>query len=260
MYIIKLGGSVITDKSHPCCFKPDVVSRLADEIKKANQQIILIHGAGSFGHILAKEYDLNQGYKNKKQLHGFALTHGQVQHLNTLVLDIFHKHELAAVSIPPHAMITLDNHLPKHVDLSFFTMYLNKGFTPITFGDVVLDDALGFSICSGDLLTQILAAHFKPEKVIFVLDEDGLFTTNPKIDSSAKFIEEATSTELEQLSTTANTHADVTKGMAGKLETIKTIAHGGVDTILLNGNADMRLYNILTGKSTRSTLIHGEQS
>ena len=111
------------------------------------------------------------------------------------------------------------------MDYQLFSDYLEKGFLPVTFGDVVLDKKLGFSICSGDLLVQILAKHFKPEKVIFVIDEDGLYTANPKIDKNAKFIEKITISELNKLKTTSNKPADVTKGMEGKIDTIKNIAY-----------------------------------
>jgi len=259
MFIIKLGGSVITDKSKKYFFKQDVVDRLSSEIKRTNKKIILVHGAGSFGHILAKEYNLNQGYENDKQLQGFSLTHAMVQKLNSLVINSLHDKGIAAVSIPPHAVLTLDDHKPSKMSYDIFKDYLHKGFTPVTFGDVVLDEKLGFSICSGDLLIQMLAEHFKPEKVVFVLDEDGLYTSNPKIDKNAKFIEKATVEELENLTTTSNTYADVTKGMEGKIETIKNIANLGTNIYLLNGNKDNRLYDILVGKDTKHTLIYGEE-
>ena len=55
MFIVKLGGSVITDKTKKTFFKQETMDRLAVEIKKANKKLILVHGAGSFGHILAGE-------------------------------------------------------------------------------------------------------------------------------------------------------------------------------------------------------------
>jgi isopentenyl phosphate kinase len=216
MIIIKLGGSVITDKSKRHHFKQQVVDRLSREIKKANKEIILVHGAGSFGHITAKEYKLNQGYKNQNQLHGFALTHATVQQLNSLILTSLHNNKIHAVSLAPHALLTLEDHKPLTMDYKIFNQYLQKGFTPVTFGDVVLDKKLGFSICSGDLLIQMLAAYFKPDNVIFVLDEDGLFTSNPKIDPQALFIKRATVQELMHLTTIDDDHADVTKKMKRK--------------------------------------------
>jgi isopentenyl phosphate kinase len=65
MFIIKIGGSVITNKAIQDSFKKDVLDNLAQQIKKSKKDIIIVHGAGSFGHILAKKYNLNQGYQNK---------------------------------------------------------------------------------------------------------------------------------------------------------------------------------------------------
>jgi isopentenyl phosphate kinase len=181
-----------------------------------------------------------------------------VQRLNNLVLASLHNHDLPAVSIPPHAVLTLSNHKPVRVDYSIFQKYLDLGFLPVSYGDVALDKKLGFSIYSGDLLVQQLAAQFKPEKVIFVMDEDGLYTANPKKDKHAVFLEKVTIKDLQKLTTKADSHADVTKGMEGKLKTIQNIAKNGVDTVLLNGNVHNRLFDTLKGKKTKSTLIHGE--
>jgi isopentenyl phosphate kinase len=260
MFIIKFGGSVITNKAEECCFKQDVMDRLAAELSRAKKEVILVHGAGSFGHILAKRYRLNDGFKRKNQLEGFALTHATVQRLNNLVLASLHNHGLPAVSIPPHAVLSLSNHTLLQLKQPLFKTYLEMGFMPVSFGDVALDTKLGFSICSGDLLVQVLAAQFKPEKVIFVLDEDGLYSANPKTDTNATFLENVTVKDLEKLTTHANPHADVTKGMEGKLRIIQHIAHKGVDTVLLNGNVHNRLYDTLKGKKTKYTIVYGEKT
>lgn len=260
MLIIKFGGSVITNKAQECCFKQDVMDRLAAELSRAKKEVILIHGAGSFGHILAKRYRLNEGFKRKNQLEGFALTHATVQRLNTLVLASLHNHGLPAVSIPPHAVLSLSNHALPQTKWTLFKTYLDMGFMPVSFGDVTLDSQLGFSICSGDLLVQMLAAQFKPEKVIFVLDEDGLYSANPKTDANATFLESVTIEDLKKLTTHANPHADVTKGMEGKLRIIERIANKGIDTVLLNGNVHNRLYDTLKGKKTKYTTVYGEKT
>ncbi len=260
MFIIKLGGSVITNKAKECCFKQETMDQLSAEIKKANTQIILIHGAGSFGHILAKQYKLNDGLKQNKQMAGFCLTQAMVQRLNSLVLDSLHNHGIPAISIAPHAVLRLSNHKFSHMEYSIFKQYLDLGFAPVSFGDVALDRRLGFSICSGDLLVQVLAAEFKPEKVIFVIDEDGLYSANPKNDANAIFIEKATTKQLEKFTTQIDAHADVTEGMKGKIQTIRQIAKEGIDTVLVNGNIHNRLYDTLKGKKVRSTIVYGDKT
>jgi isopentenyl phosphate kinase len=240
MFIIKIGGSVITDKRKENCFKQEISDNLAKEIKKVDEKIIIIHGAGSFGHILAKKYDLNKGRIN-----------------DSLVLESLHKYNIPAVSIPPHAFLKLNNNNPNKTNFNIFKDYLNEGFIPISFGDVVLDEKLGFSICGGDLLIQLLAEYFKPEKIIFIIDEDGLYNSNPKINPNAKLIKKAALDEIKKFSTSLDTHDDVTGGMQGKLEVIKNISQMGIDTVLVNGNKPDRLYKVLVGEDTISTIIYG---
>ena len=260
MNILKLGGSVITDKTKECTFKKQVMDNLSKEIKKANKKIILIHGAGSFGHIQAKKYKLNDGYSRKEQLRGFSITHEMVQRLNSMVLNSLQKNDISAVSISPHSVVKLDNHKLAEINYNIFEEYLKKQFTPVTFGDVVLDKKLSFSICSGDLLVTALSTHFKPEKVIFAIDEDGIYTSNPKIDKNAELIESTTISQLEKLTTAADAHADVTGGMGGKIKTIKRISKLGIDTVLLNGNKPDRLYKVLIGENVKSTIVNGDKN
>lgn len=260
MYILKLGGSVITDKTKECTFRKHVMDNLAKEIKKANKKIILIHGAGSFGHIQAKKYELNEGYSRKEQLHGFSITHEMVQRLNSMVLNSLQKNDIPAVSISPHSIVKLDDHKLVEINYNVFEEYLKKQFTPVTYGDVVLDKKLSFSICSGDILAKALSNHFKPQKVIFVIDEDGIYTSNPKINKNAKLIESTTIHKLEKLTTSADAHADVTGGMSGKIKTIKNISRLGIDTVLLNGNKPDRLYKVLIGENVTSTIVKGDKN
>jgi len=257
MYIIKLGGSVITDKTKENCFKQEIADNLVKQIKKSNKEAIIIHGAGSFGHIIADKYKLNEGHKSVDQLIGFSLTLGMVQKLNSLVLDSLHNVGIPAVSIPPHSCLMLNNHNPLSFNHIIFRDYLEEGFTPVIFGDVVLDKQLGFSICSGDLLMLLLAEKLKPEKIIFVIDEDGIYTSNPKQDKNAELIESTTIDKINEFITSKDKHADVTGGMQGKIRTIKKIARLGIDTILLNGNKPDRLFKVLIGEKTRCTNISG---
>jgi isopentenyl phosphate kinase len=260
MYIIKLGGSVITDKSKESFFKKEVMNNLSKEIKKANKKCIIIHGAGSFGHILAKKYKLNEGLYDNNQLKGFSNTIQMVQVLNTLVLESLNLYDNHTVSISPHNILKLKNHEIYKMNFDIFSEYLKKNIIPVTFGDVVLDEKLGISICSGDLLAFELARHFKPEKVIFIIDEDGLYTSNPKDNKNAELLTKINLEDLNNLSTPLNNHADVTKGMEGKINMIQKIVNLGIDTILLNGNKPERLYGAIAENKIIGTIVQGENN
>ena len=111
MYLIKFGGSVITEKSNEkAVFKESLMSDIAKSLSAAGKQYLIVHGAGSFGHVLAKKFKLNHGFHEDIQRMGFSLTQTKVQELNMYVLRSLQKNGLPAVSIPPHASFTFDNH------------------------------------------------------------------------------------------------------------------------------------------------------
>ena len=257
MFLVKFGGSVITEKSktNPV-FKQALMSKLAESLKKAEKEYIIVHGAGSFGHVLAKTYHLNDGFQQEEQRIGYAKTQTLVQQLNMYILRTIQQQGIPAVSIPPHATVFLDNHHCSLFQKEIYERYFKMGFTPVTYGDVVLDHTLGFSICSGDLLMVTLVEAFQFEKVIYVIDEDGLYWDNPKKNSDTEFIEMIASKDLGSLNTSLDDHADVTGGMKGKIETISRISKTNVDVLLLNGNKPGRLYNVLVGKETTATLVY----
>jgi len=256
MYLIKFGGSVITEKSNEnAVFKESLMNDLAKSLSSAGKQYLIVHGAGSFGHVLAKKYQLNKGFHTRSQRIGFGLTQTKVQELNMYVLRSLQQQGLPAVSIPPHATFLFDNHQVHNFKKDVYEQYLSEGYVPVTYGDVILDKSQGFSICSGDTLILLLATKFQPDKVIFVVDEDGLFDDNPKKNPNARLIAHATSETLQKITTKKDDHADVTGGMQGKIDTILQIANQNIDVMLLNGNKPGRLYDALVGNETTSTLI-----
>ena len=68
MFLVKLGGSVITDKARYRVFNKDRVARLCSEIAESGKDVIVVHGAGSFGHVLAKRHSLQDGYSDPEQI------------------------------------------------------------------------------------------------------------------------------------------------------------------------------------------------
>ena len=61
LILLKLGGSLLTDKDKPNSIRKDVVKSAIQQIINADEKIILIHGGGSFGHPLAKKYNISEG-------------------------------------------------------------------------------------------------------------------------------------------------------------------------------------------------------
>ncbi|HVP26194.1 MAG TPA: hypothetical protein VMT26_00810, partial [Candidatus Bathyarchaeia archaeon] len=66
--ILKIGGSVITDKGEELKARTNVIDRLASEIQRANtNNLVIVHGGGSFGHPIAQRYAIKDGLKEESQ-------------------------------------------------------------------------------------------------------------------------------------------------------------------------------------------------
>ena len=106
LIILKIGGSVITDKDGELAARTRDMSRLVEEIRKANvQNLIIVHGGGSFGHPVAQQYAIKEGFKEESQKIGFAETHHVMTVLNGLFMDALIWRNVPAVSITPYSCI-----------------------------------------------------------------------------------------------------------------------------------------------------------
>lgn len=105
--LIKLGGSLITDKRVENSFRADVVARLADEIATAQknnpQSLIIGHGSGSFGHFAAHKYDTMTGVSTPDQWRGFAEVAYVAGELNRLVMKHLVNAGLPILKLQPSA-------------------------------------------------------------------------------------------------------------------------------------------------------------
>ncbi len=246
MYLIKLGGSVITDKSRPLAFREDVVRRLVSELRPFSP-LIIVHGAGSFGHVYAREYGLAGGFKNEEQLEGFARVQRDVRDLNLRIMNLLIENGINAVSIPPFASCENSDGRLKSLDTSPFARVLEMGLVPVTFGDAVFDDRIGFSICSGDYLMEALAEKFRPEKTVFVSDVDGIYDRSPA-EEGAQLLPVISSSDSVSAASLRSGVSDVTGGMAGKIASMVKIAPYS-EVWMVNGLVPGRLANLLNGEA-----------
>src|SRR5437016_5486713 len=61
MLLVKLGGSVLTEKARLRTPRRAAIRRLAAELASVRQPLLIVHGAGSYGHILASRHRLKDG-------------------------------------------------------------------------------------------------------------------------------------------------------------------------------------------------------
>ena len=113
--LLKLGGSLITDKQKPHTAKKNIIKTLALEINEAlkknpDLKMIIGHGSGSFGHIPAKKYKTREGAKSKTDWKGFHEVWKEARVLDQIVIDAFLEAGLPVISFPPSATVISDSH------------------------------------------------------------------------------------------------------------------------------------------------------
>ena len=99
MIIIKLGGSIITDKSEYRKFNEKIVENIVKILKVMNKQMIIIHGGGSFGHIKSKEFGL-PGPVSERTIEGMNIVHNDMVELNLKISRVFQDNNIYNISLP----------------------------------------------------------------------------------------------------------------------------------------------------------------
>lgn len=243
MIIVKLGGSIITDKSRYRVFRKKVTGLIVKELAGIEEPMIIVHGGGSYGHIMAKEYDIPGRITEKRRI-GAAIIHKDMVDLSQMVNTALIDRGFSAISVPPSSFI-----FNEEKSYKIFRNYSEAGMTPVSFGDVYLSGKTQIGIYSGDRIMLDLAESFRPSKAIFISDVDGIYDKNPKLHKDAKLlrnVDENASFELDV--------ADVTGGIKGKIDTIKKMKEFVTEIYIMNGAEPERLRKL--GKSSfEGTLI-----
>jgi isopentenyl phosphate kinase len=224
-------------------------------MRPARASLCVVHGAGSFGHIMAKRHSLHKGYSRPAQTKAVASVQRDVRELDLKVVECLIDGGINGAAVPPAAAAEFDRGAITEFDRAPFDRLLGIDLTPVTFGDVVPDRSMGFSICSGDLMMAELARTFRPERVVFCADVDGVFDRDPKRDGRAELIPELDKSSLAEIRRSSAVNADVTGSIFGKLERMLAIAEHCEKCIIVNGNVPGRLAKAVRGREVVSTTV-----
>jgi isopentenyl phosphate kinase len=256
--VVKLGGSVITRKREAERVRPKILRRLAEELSTiTDPPMVLLHGAGSFGHPGARKFGLAQppeaGAPPSRRGRGAAIVSGEVRRLHLAVVR-----ELIRAGVSPWS-VPVANHARNRegrlvaLDSAPFRGALAGGLLPVSFGDVVPDEAWGWSILSADTIAVALAKGLAARRVVFVSDVPGILA--PSTGRRPVVIAEVTDAVIDGLRRVGG-GPDVTGGIRGKAEAMRAISEGGVDAGLISGLKDGELSRAVRGEFVYGSWAH----
>lgn len=255
--VLKLGGSVITDKNREFQANLALIGEIAREVSRIKNQLILVHGAGSFAHPLARKHGLHEGFRDASQLMGLAETKRRLTDLSQILLGAFVRAGLPVVHFMTSSILYAERGRIAAIEMGPLRRLVKLGVVPMLSGDVVVDTATGLSIVSGDQIAPTMAIEFNAEMVIFGCDVDGVYHGDPKKDPNAKLVEKITPSMIDDLANSVggSSAADVTRGMAGKLMESKRLLEVGTEVVIMNLTRPQDLTKLLNGKEIRCTRL-----
>ncbi|MFH1307193.1 MAG: isopentenyl phosphate kinase [Candidatus Micrarchaeota archaeon] len=249
MKLLKLGGSVITNKKGRCEANLKNINKLAEMLgrlwEKGERDIVLVHGAGSFGHPLVIEFGLNEGVENEGDVENMKKVQEKCAELSGLVVDALKGEGVDAERVAPHEIIKQRGKRIYSIDESKVFDLLEKEKMPILHGDMVPDEEIGYSVCSGDAIVAYFAE--KAEIVVMGTNVDGVMAGGKLVErvDNSNFVE--IMGHLHEADT-----PDVTGGMAGKIRELRNV--GGV-IYIVNADYPERIEKLILGEKAKCTRI-----
>ncbi|MEW6036304.1 MAG: isopentenyl phosphate kinase [Candidatus Micrarchaeota archaeon] len=250
MRIVKIGGSIITDKSGYMKARPENIEKLAKAVaaiwRRGARDLVLVHGAGSFGHALVINHGIGEGVKNALHRVGYADTHAACSELSLMIVRALIGNGAPAVPLPPAVVLGLRDKRISRFDVRLVTDYLQGGYLPVLYGDMAPDTLLGGYPCSGDQIVSYLGKG--AEMLVLATDVDGVLDEKGNV---VPLITRSNFAEVSKhLKHTAN---DVTGGMKGKIEELLAL-----DTVayIVNGSHPERIEAVFSGKPVLCTQVN----
>lgn len=260
LILVKLGGSLITDKLTPYTERKDVIDRLAVELKESiteSRQLVVGHGGGSYPHQSASKYKTHLGVVDAESFEGIAKVQNDASKLNRIVVDSMLENGLNAISFQPSAGCIAKAREIYSWDLVALREALDLGMVPVPYGDVVFDRDQGCCILSTEKLLSYIAQEVGGDRLILCGKVDGIYDADPTENSNAEKIDKITPTDYGEIKKylTGSDGKDVTGGMLHKVKRCIDLARKGIECQVINGNKSRNLEKAIGGDKSIGTLI-----
>ena len=253
LYFLKLGGSLITDKTIPHTLRAETLKRIASEIADGLQyrqdlQLVIGHGSGSFGHMPASKYGTRDGVDSAEKWWGFVEVYRDARALNQMVLEALLDAGLPVIAFPPSAGVIAEDGKIRSWDLQPMQAALTTGLIPLINGDVIFDTGRGGTILSTEELFAHLATQLAPRRILLAGIEAGVWEDFP---ACTRLVETITSASYHPASPglTGSAAVDVTGGMRQKVEIMLELAKTiqGLETLIFSGEEAGLVYQAVLG-------------
>ena len=244
MILIKLGGSIITNKEKPLSARRKAIDSILNQIKRIREPMILVHGGGSYGHYWSVKYDMHTK-PAKYDMRGVSIVKNSMIDLNKIILNSAVKNRINAYCLPPTDF--MNGNKPIKNKILTINEIAKSGLTPVTYGDALWFGKKKSYILSGDVIMTMIGKILKPTLAFLVLDVDGV-CSNTK---SKKLIHDF----KKEKPIISKNKIDVTGGMTRKITEATNMSKSGLKVFFVNGNKPKRILDAVSGKKFEGTIF-----
>ncbi len=243
--LVKIGGSVLTDKSRIFSAHAHDSAILAEDIRLSGVIPIVVHGTGSYGKAFARHYSRPGHWSNDAMV--FQMTMGRIRHLQEGLLCAFRDAGVPCCPLSTNALFYRDNGRLEMYSATPLRRLLACGVAPVLCGDILVDGSEHFGIVSSDAILAAVARVSKVDDCVFATDVDGICDEGGQVLSQLAAGEVMFSHDSDRL--------DVTGGMQAKVAAAREIASYGAWTTIVNGRVPGRVRDALTRRPVVGTRV-----
>jgi isopentenyl phosphate kinase len=219
LLFLKLGGSLITDKTGIEAARHEVIVGLAAEVAdfllhSPRTRLVVGHGSGSFGHVVAARHDTRRGVGSHEAWQGFCEVSAAALRLNSAVREALLAAGVPVQSFQPSASAVSEDGRLVEMAWAPIRMALGARLTPLVHGDVCFDRILGGTIISTEQVLSYLAKNLTPRWLLLAGDTPGVLDADGQ---TISHISRANFSDVQN-ALRGSTSTDVTGGMASKVD------------------------------------------
>lgn len=252
--LIKIGGSVITNKEEECSFRRAAAAQIA---KNVPPRTIVVHGSGAYGKPPAIKHGYLDGIIQPERISHILYVRLRLATLNTLFVDMLLNNSVPAFGVSASLLFTHNRGRLSYRGDDLITDCIKRNIVPVIYSDFIIYRGGSLRVLSSDEITFAMARRYKPRHTIFATDVDGVLKregdTPQKRPEIFQYLYAGNKDAV--IKDVGRSTLDVTGGMYEKIRFALRAAEHSRHCIILNGHKGGRIKSFCAGEKVVGTRI-----
>jgi isopentenyl phosphate kinase len=244
--LVKVGGSVLTDKQRPLFFQDAYAHSVAADIRLSRTVPVLVHGTGSWAKAIGRHHRIDDGWF--RDATGFQMTCLRIRRLQEALAAALRDEGVLCCPIQANAIFHRTGGTLDLYDTGPITRLVQAGVSPLLCGDLLVEGPGIFRVVSSDAIAVAIARRIDISDCVFATDVDGFQ------DAAGRLVPEVFEPDPD---VGDSDRRDVTGGMSAKITAALAIAATGARTTIVNGRIGGRVRDALARRAVTGTRVAG---